>query len=128
MRTLRRNKIKVWYVLYQGETEITDSLGNYTGEWEKTYSEPILLMANVAPATGATSIEAFGVDSDYTHVMVVEGTDCPLDEESQVWIGDDPTNATDGFFKIVRVAKSLNHIRYALKEVQSTWPTLQPST
>jgi hypothetical protein len=112
MRTLKRNKVEVTYALYDGKAEIQNSDGTYTGEWEKTYSEPVTLMANVAPATGNASVEPFGVDTNYSHIMVVEGTDCPIAEETIVLYNGQT-------YRVVRVAKSLNHIRYALREVQT---------
>lgn len=112
MRTLKRNKVEVTYALYDGKAEIQNSDGTYTGEWEKTYSEPVTLMANVAPATGNASVEPFGVDTNYSHIMVVEGTDCPIVEETIVLYNGQT-------YRVVRVAKSLNHIRYALKEIES---------
>ena len=69
-------------------------------------------MANVAPATGNASVEPFGVDTTYSHIMVVEGTDCPIAEETIVLYNGQT-------YRVVRVAKSLNHIRYALREVQT---------
>ena len=111
MRTLKRNKVQVSYALYSGKTEVQNTDGTYTGEWTKTYASPVTLMANIAPATGNASIEPFGVDTDYTHIMVVEGVDAPLTEETIVLYNGQS-------YRVVRIAKSLNHIRYALREVQ----------
>lgn len=118
MRTLKRNQVKVWYKLLTGEEEIVRINGLRTGEFFKTYSEPTYVMANVAPATGNASIEPFGIETNYTHIMLVQGTDCPIDETSILWIGEDEPV----YYMVVRVMKSLNHIRYALNvaEVQST--------
>ena len=118
MRTLKRNKVPVWYYLYNGKTEDYDSeLGVYTGEWSETYSEPQKLMANVNPASGQASIEPFGIATDYTHIMAVE-SDHGIKEDTIVFVGEDPTNATEGFYRVTRVAKSLNHVRIALRELE----------
>ena len=111
MRTLKRNKIQVSYYLYLGKTEDTDSDGNYTGEWSKTYSEATVIGANVSPATGNADVEGFGIATDYSHIMLVEGTTCPITEDTVIKIGD-------AYYRVVRKAESLNHIRYALRETE----------
>ena len=116
MRTLKRNKQKVWYVNLTGNEEILRE-GIRTGEFRKTYSEPSLLMANVSPASGNTSIEPFGVETNYTHILAIEGTDSPITETSILCVGD--RSESDEFYMVTKIAKSLNHIRYALKEIES---------
>lgn len=116
MRTLKRNKVQVWYVNLVGEAEIVND-GVRTGEFQKTYSAPALMMANVAPAAGNTGIEPFGVETNYTHILAIEGTDSPISETSILCVGD--PSESDEFYMVNRIAKSLNHIRYALKEVES---------
>lgn len=113
MRTLKRNKVKVWYKNLTGEEEILRN-GIRTGEFSKTYEEGSL-MANVAPATGNASIEPFGVEANYTHIMAVEGTDCPITETSILWMGSEEEPE---YFMVVRIAKSLNHIRYAIRSTE----------
>ena len=126
MRTLKRNKIQVSYYLYYGKTEDTDSSGNYTGEWSKTYLEPVVIGANVSPATGNADVEGFGIATDYSHIMLVEGTECPIAEDTVLKIGD-------AYFRVVRIAKSLNQLRYALRETEwdgvviPTPPTPEPT-
>ena len=111
MRTLKRNKIQVSYYLYYGKTENTDVDGNYTGEWSKNYYSPQQIGANVSPATGSADVDGFGIATDYSHIMLVEGTKCPIAEDTVLKIGD-------AYYRIVRVAKSLNQIRYALRETE----------
>ena len=124
MRTLKRNKVKVWYRLLTGEVEIERISGVRTGEFQKTYGEPSYIMANVAPTTGNATIEPFGIDENYTHIMAVEGTDCPIDETTILWMGDsDPE-----YFMVVRVMKSLNHIRYAIRHADVNLESYEPPT
>ena len=111
MRTLKRNKIQVSYYLFNGKTEDTDLSGNYTGEWSKTYLEPVTIGANVSPAQGNANVEGFGIATDYSHIMLVEGTDSPITEDTVIKIGD-------AYFRVVRKAKSLNQLRYGLKETE----------
>lgn len=124
MRTLKRNKQKVWYWLFKGESEIVNSNGLRTGELEKTYYEPQLVMSNISPAAGNADVEGFGIETEYSHIMVVEN-DSEIKEDTIVWVGDDPTTATEGFYRVVRVAKSLNHTRITLKETEFTPPYVE---
>ena len=119
MRTLKRNKQKIWYATYLGyEDQMEDGL--YTGDLVPTYSDPVMLMANVNPASGRTGIEPFGVDTNYTHLMVTDELNLPIDELSVIWFGREPE--VDGSpvapnFRVTRVAKSLNSVTYALEEI-----------
>ena len=121
MRTLKRNKQKVWYWLFKEDAEILTSDNLRTGELRKTYYEPQLIMSNVSPATGNASVEGFGIAEEYSHVMVVEN-ETPIQEDTIIWVGEDPSTATEGFYRVVRIAKSLNHTRIALRETEYTAP------
>ena len=48
MRTLNRNKIRIYYANYVGKTPIKDEYGNLTGEYKISYDRPFALMANVS--------------------------------------------------------------------------------
>ena len=123
MRILRRNTQKIYYALYTGKTAKTDSLGYATGEYVKTYGTPVEMRVNINPASGNASVEPFGTEIDYTHIMVTCDTDCPIDEHSILWIGKEPytddaePQLTPHNFRVNRVAKSLNSILYAIREV-----------
>ena len=136
MRALKRNQQAIWYCLYQGETEQTDTDGNYTGESATTYDAPVKMMANVSPATGQSNNEMFGNLTDYDHIIVTDMTDCPIDENTVLFFektpedvpvaGSDPpatVKSPDGYNYIVRrVAKSLNSIAIAIRKVDVTPP------
>lgn len=121
MRTLQRNKRDVWYALYQGVTELTDSDGNYTGEEDITYSAPVKIRANVSPATGQSNEEMFGNLADYDKVIVTDEVDIPVDENSILWIDAVPTTGIVGYNYIVRrVARSFNYVAIAVRKVDVT--------
>ena len=136
MRTSQRNKRPVWYCLYLGETEQTDSDNNYTGEMATNYATPVKLNCNVSPATGQSDTEMFGNLTDYDRVIVTEWVDCPIDENSVLFVDKTPTDvpvpgsdppatvkSTDGYNYIVRrVAKSINSVSIAIKKVEVTPP------
>lgn len=123
MRVLRRNTQKIYYALYVSKTAQTDAHGYATGEYVKTYGEPVPMRVNVSPATGNASVEAFGTELDYTHMLATCNMDCPIDEESILWIGkepytdDDTPQLTPHNYRVARVVKSLNSILYAVREV-----------
>ena len=114
MRGLARNKTTVYYALYTGDTENTVD-GLYTGETIPSYGTPQELGANVSAARGTSEIDLFGINVSYTKTIVVDDTDCPIDEHSILWIGIEATSPHN--YEVVGVAKSLNHITYAVQEV-----------
>lgn len=124
MKTIQRNQTEVWYALYGGETELLDGDGNRTGEYEITYGDPVKAWMVVSPARGSALREPFGIETDYTKTLITGDMDCPLSEDSVLWIGVEPSETVNGQvvanpynYRVVRVAKSLNYIVYAVKEV-----------
>ena len=80
--------------------------------------------ANNLGSQGMVTLEPYGITTAYTHRMVTEDLNCPINEESLIWVGKKPTETVNGEvrqvphnFKVVRVARSLNHIIYYVKEV-----------
>lgn len=124
MQTLERNKIGFWYALKLSSQEVRDEDGLLESEAEITYGEPVYAEMSMSISSGANNLgsqgmvelEPFGITTAYTHRMVTEDMDCPIDEETILWIDKEPTDGAHNF-KIVRVARSLNHIIYYVKEV-----------
>lgn len=115
MRSLNRNKQKFYYALYLGETEyVVDN--EYTGEVTLSYSDPVAFYANISAARGETEMTPFGTELKYSKVIVTNDTTCPINEHSRVWIDADPDSEPYDY-TVVKVAKSLNSISYAVKEV-----------
>ena len=127
MRNLDRNKQTVFYALYRGETENTS--GNlYTGETVASYGNPVAIRASVSAARGTSDIDIFGVNVSYSRTVIVDNLACPIDEHSRLWIGRAPYD-TNGLevphnYEVVQVAKSLNHIAYAVSQVDFSLPPL----
>lgn len=143
MKTLKRNQTPFYYCLFDGEVPIIDEYGNETGETIVTYSEPVLMKANISPATGMSNTEQFGNLENYDKVIVTEDLDCPIDEnsvlfidkepefadavtidyqESETLLGDDTatpvTVQTPVYnYTVRRVAKSLNSVSIAVRKV-----------
>ena len=118
MRGLRRNKTTLYYALYQGKQKVYDHNGLFTGDYEETYSEPVKARMNVAPAQGDADWNPFGISTPYHKAVMTFDLNCPISETSKVWIDksiDEPAN-----YVVVALAKSLNVIVYALREVKAT--------
>ena len=110
MRNLERNKRTIAYTLYLGLVEAVDEDGYFTGEKPPQYAEPVAIKASVSAARGSTDLDLFGINVPYTNTIIVDDMDCPVDENSLFWIDDNP-------YAVVLVAKSLNHIAYAVRKL-----------
>ena len=139
MRLMQRNLKPVWYCLYYGQRPVTEE-GYETGETAIIYGDPTLLMCNVSPATGAAQQEMFGVIENYDKIIVTDKMDCPINENTVLYIEEKPVRAlmlklqfginpfgdlgfrskvTNKYNYVVRrVAKSLNYISYAISKVE----------
>ena len=117
MRELEINKQTIYYALLTGYTNAVDSSGYKTGEKTKIYSDPVKYRINVSPARGNAERQTFGIDCNYTHTMSTADLDCPIAEDTVLWVGITPENDTEPNFTVLRKAKSLNDIVYAIREV-----------
>jgi hypothetical protein len=118
MRSLNRNKRSVYYALYTGEETNHDEYRNETSESTPTYGDPVALACNVSAATGAEAVHAFGSFTGYSRTMCVADSNCPINENSVVWFGREPSEPHN--YVVVRKADSKNGILYALQEVTVT--------
>lgn len=121
MRTMERNKVSFWYLLFDRKVAITDDEGNESGEHIVLYKDAVQMKANVSAATGAAQVEQFGNFISYDKVIVIDDLSCPIDENSVLFIDKEPEYAEDGTplydYLVKRVAKSLNSISIAVSKV-----------
>ena len=144
MRILARNKKDLWYANRSSDSYVTDNNGLKTGEKRQTYSNPVKVRMSMAISSGANnlgsqgiaSLEPYGIVTGYTARAVTEDLNCPMEEQSKVWYGIEPTHSetitttvngqttteevevpNPHNYVVVRKAKSLNHLIYYLKEV-----------
>ena len=144
MRVLARNKQDIWFANRVEESYVVDSNGLKTGEKTQTYGNPVKARMSMAISSGANNLgsqgiaelDPYGIITGYTHKAITEDMTCTMDEESRVWYGILPTRTTQQTvtvngqqttqnvevpvphnFKVVRKAKSLNHLIFYLKEV-----------
>ena len=118
MRSLNRNKRQIYYALRTGDTANVDEYGNETGERTPTYGEIAALRCHISAATGQEAVQAFGSFTGYSRTMYVADNLCPIEEDSIIWFGIEPTGPHN--YIVVRKADSKNGILYALQEVTVT--------
>ncbi|WP_310604875.1 hypothetical protein [Anaerosporobacter sp.] len=123
IRSLERNKQKIYYALYLDDVEEMDEEGNYTGEKITGYSNPIDFKINSSASRGEASTEQFGISLDYDKVLCSCDTILPIDETTVLWVDIKPVLDENGATKtkhdyiVKKVAKSLNSVQYAIKKV-----------
>lgn len=133
MRTLNKNKQKMYYANQDREVPITetyyDDEGNAyeldTGETELVYGEPIEFDGNIAMSGGEAEAQEYGLSlSDYEAVLLVGKNTLPINEQSRIWHTSEPTKDDKGYtdeysadYRIVKISPSLNFDKYVLKKV-----------
>lgn len=115
MRCLNRNKQPFYYANYQGMVKMTDTSGNFTGEYEISYTTPTLAYGNISPGTGAIYPSPFGLSEGIDKIIVMSNPDFPISESSVLWLDNETTDPYD--YTVVRIARSLNSISIAIKKV-----------
>ena len=123
MRTLHRNKIRIFYANYLSKTQLKDEYGNLTGEYKISYTHPIGVCANVSAARGEATTRQFGDDESYDRVIVLDDPKFPIAVTSILWIDTLPEIAEDGStdtphdYIVKQVATSLNSVSIAVSKV-----------
>lgn len=116
MKTLKRNQTRFWYCLLlsdrvPGDTAVSgnavsglstvgdeeentnyiyDEYGNETGERIFRYGDPVLMRANISPASGAVQKEQFGELENYDKVIVTDDMKCPITESTVLFLDKEP--------------------------------------
>lgn len=119
MRTLKRNKRPVAYAFYDGMTALVDEDGNYTGEHDLQYTEPIKTLMNVSGGRGQADIALFGLVSNFSRTAVTEDLETPFDTDTVFWIDADPDHGLHDY-RVVAVARTINQVVLALEEVDNS--------
>ena len=117
MRAIKRNMRTFHYSLLEGDSDVRDYNGNYLPK----YSEAIPMKANISAAYGSAEVEQFGTNLDYDRVIVTDDVSCPIDEQSVLFVDVEPSFDDQGKplgdYMVMRVARSLNSISYAISKV-----------
>ncbi len=121
MKTMERNKVPFWYLLYDRKEAVKDEDGNETGDYRVVYKKAVFQRENISAATGSAQVEQFGNFISYDKVIVTDDLCCPIDENTVLFIDKEPEYDEDGNplydYIVKRVAKSLNSISYAVSKV-----------
>ena len=140
MRTLRKNKVWIWYAVHTGEEPVyaTDAQGNTiydtvngvqvprdTGSKRQTYSDPVKFLGNIvwsrngrADAYGMAKREPYGVSTaDYDATIITGKGETQIRETSLIWVSEPPTGDTKGDFVVTMYQPSLNYDKFMLEKV-----------
>ena len=123
MRTLVRNKIRIYYANFRTKILLKDEYGNLTGEYDIIYDNPVEIKANVSAARGESTTRQFGEDEGYDRVIVMDDPKVPINVSSVLWIDTLPEIKTDGStdtpydYIVKQVAPSLNSVSIAVSKV-----------
>ena len=85
MKSLARNFTTYYYALYEGKSRVMDEDGNYTGEWDISFSDVVKVRDTISAARGNAEDDIFGVNLDYQR-QIVTTANRPIDEYSAIWI------------------------------------------
>jgi hypothetical protein len=123
MRTLARNKIRIYYANFHTKVPLKDEYGNLTGEYDIVYDNPVEIEANVSAARGESTTRQFGEDESYDRVIVMDDPKVPINVSSVLWIDTPPVLKADGStdtpydYIVKQVAPSLNSVSIAVSKV-----------
>lgn len=118
MRTLKRNKRPVAFAFYDGVQELTDEYGNYTGEYDVSYTEPVKTKMNVSGGRGQADIALFGLTQTFGRTATTEDLETPFNTETVMWIETDPDKGEPFDYRVVAVSRTINQVVLALSEVE----------
>lgn len=123
MKALSRNKQVLYYALNEGISPVIDEDGLHTGEFDVLYGDPVKALMNVSPASGRTNLEQFGIQEQYDKVLVTDDMNCPIKEDSVLWVdtlpiidGEGKTETPHDYI-VIRVSRSLNSVSIAIKRI-----------
>ena len=124
MQGMVRNKRKFYYASYIDTNERIDEYGNFTGEYDVIYGNPIEVKGNISSANGETQVRQFGESESYDKVIVLDNPKTPINEYSILWVdtlphlNEDGTTDTPHDYIVKRVAGSLNSVSIAISKVK----------
>ena len=108
MKLLKRNTSAFEYRKYLGEQEILKN-GHYTGNYEPTYDAPVQYRGNISAPSGFVTDQLFGIDTKYTHVLLMDKPNADIEETGLIdW--------KDAVYEIKAVRPSKNVLAVALKK------------
>ena len=114
MRGLRRNMQKIYFCNHVSTEYLK------TGA-EITFSGVKDVEASVSSSKGVSQTELFGNLQNYDKTIIVHEKDCPIDENTVLFVDKLPEFDEDGYplydYTVAKVAKTLNVSAYAVSKV-----------
>lgn len=142
MRTLNKNKVKMYYANQIAETPIYERNADGTvktivvdgaetpvisGYDYNSYSLPVEFIGNIALSGGEVANVEYGIDdSSYDAILVVNKGDVQISETSLIWHETEPrykdveetiVDPYSADYRVTRVSPSLNESKYLLNKV-----------
>ena len=108
MKLLRRNTTTFEYRAYVGEQEILLD-GMHTGNYGPVYAAPVQYRGNISAPSGFATDNLFGVNTKYTHVLLMDNPCADISEEGLIdWKGS--------VYDVKAVRPSINVLAVAIKK------------
>ena len=108
MKLQRRNCTKFIYKPFLGETDL-DNEGMHTGEPIPSYGDEVEYYGNINPPGGVVQQTMFGIDTRYTHVLLMDDPKADIKEDGLIiWNGDK--------YEIRAIRPSINVLAIALRK------------
>ena len=115
MKCLERNKTSFHYAPFSSRTRVGNG-------YKPVYGVPVALSGNISPAKGSISVEQFGNNVEYDKVIILDDPNCPIDENSILFVEVEPTTNGNGDYVydyiVKKVARSLNSVSIAISKVK----------
>lgn len=116
MRALKKNTVKLWYVAPLDETEkveLKDEDGNYTGDFEFTFSNPELINISLYPTRGTIFRELYGMSGNFTYVS---STPINISKMGRLYKAKPTTATVENYdYLIVEKMESINGYSYGIE-------------
>ncbi len=93
MRSLKKDKRKIYISKRLPSTPILDDDNNFTGEYAKVYDNPTMLDLDVKPISDVEEQKMFGEDSDKTLKItytIYDSNNFDIENHSAVWLDVEP--------------------------------------
>lgn len=114
MRTLEKNKTKLWRVTPLSKVEVVDINGFLTGEYTTTFSTPEIVYIALFPANGKIKNDLFG--KDYQCDKLAVSNNVVLTELDLLFLSAPVSNYESTYiYRVDKINQSLNTYNYALR-------------
>lgn len=116
LRALLKNTTRLWYVEPIDESarvELKDASGNYTGDFEFTFSTPRLIAISIYPTVGNVIREMYGIVGNFSYIS---STPMNLSKQGMLYENQPTVNNINEYdYLIVEKKKSINGYSYGIE-------------